>query len=186
MFVALLQTIVVPQGCLRVRTRTHQRCPHGTSTRRASRVDYLFDKDRLVGSVSYYNGEAAFLLVPIHVGIYLAGSCLVNPALRGLVLAGVLCSMEVAVLMQSRGAMIVTAVSLPIFSCLLVLRPAATQPARPCPRGRCPVRCLSRAPQPLRGVSKREISGLSDRSPRFRRLDDRHRGEALRLSLGAR
>ena len=41
--------------------------------------------------------------------------------------------MEVAVLMQSRGAMIVTAVSLPVFSCLLVPRPAATQPARPCP-----------------------------------------------------
>ena len=48
-------------------------------------------------------------------GIYLAGSCLVNPALRGLVLAGVLCSMEVVVLMQSRGAMVATAVSLPVF-----------------------------------------------------------------------
>jgi hypothetical protein len=67
-----------------------------------------------VGSVSYYNGEAAFLLIPFRVGIYLAGSCLVNPALRGLVLAGVLCSMEV-VLMQSRGAMVATAVSLPVF-----------------------------------------------------------------------
>lgn len=67
-----------------------------------------------MGSVSYYNGEAAFLLIPFRVGIYLAGSCLVNPALRGLVLAGVLCSMEV-VLMQSRGAMVATAVSLPVF-----------------------------------------------------------------------
>ena len=68
-----------------------------------------------MGSVSYYNGEAAFLLIPFRVGIYLAGSCLVNPALRGLVLAGVLCSMEVVVLMQSRGAMVATAVSLPVF-----------------------------------------------------------------------
>lgn len=68
-----------------------------------------------MGSVSYYNGEAAFLLIPFRVGIYLAGSCLVNPALRGLVLAGVLCSMEVVVLMQLRGAMVATAVSLPVF-----------------------------------------------------------------------
>jgi hypothetical protein len=56
-----------------------------------------------VGSVSYYNGEAAFLLIPFRVGIYLAGSCLVNPALRGLVLAGVLCSMEVVVLISHAG-----------------------------------------------------------------------------------
>ncbi len=56
-----------------------------------------------MGSVSYYNGEAAFLLIPFRVGIYLAGSCLVNPALRGLVLAGVLCSMEVVVLISHAG-----------------------------------------------------------------------------------
>jgi hypothetical protein len=87
-----------------------------------------------VGSVSYYNGEAAFLLIPFRVGIYLAGSCLVNPALRGLVLAGVLCSMEVAVLMQSRGAMIVTAVSLPVFflsSCSQASGYAACSPLPP-------------------------------------------------------
>jgi hypothetical protein len=151
----------------------------------------LFDKDRLVGSVSYYNGEAAFLLIPFRVGIYLAGSCLVNPALRGLVLAGVLCSMEVVVLMQSRGAMVATAVSLPVFlvflssgqrlRSLLTLAPVVAALFIVSPR-----HCLSKAQQRLRGISNREISGLSNRSRRFLRPDDRHRDEALRLGLEAR
>jgi hypothetical protein len=80
-----------------------------------SRVQDLFDDNRLLGSVGYYNGEAAFLLVPFWVGIYLAGSRLINPVLRGLVLAGAVLSLEVAVLTQSRGAMVASAVSLPVF-----------------------------------------------------------------------
>jgi hypothetical protein len=80
-----------------------------------SRVQDLFENNRLVGSVGYYNGEAAFLLVPFWVGVYLAGSRLVNPVLRGLVLAGTVISIEVAVLTQSRGALVAIAVSLPAF-----------------------------------------------------------------------
>jgi hypothetical protein len=80
-----------------------------------SRMHELFDDDRLVGSVGYYNGEAAFLLVPFWIGIYLVGSQLVSPVLRGLVLAGSVLCVEVAVLTQSRGAMVALAVSLPIY-----------------------------------------------------------------------
>jgi hypothetical protein len=80
-----------------------------------SRADVLFYDDRLVGSVGYYNGEAAFLLVPLWVSIYLVGSKLVHPVLRALVLAGAVVSMEVAVLTQSRGAMVAIVVSLPVY-----------------------------------------------------------------------
>jgi len=80
-----------------------------------SRIGELFDNDRLIGSVGYYNGEVAFLLVPFWVAVYLAGSRRVNPILRGALLAGVVLSVAVAVLTQSRGAMVAMAFSIPIF-----------------------------------------------------------------------
>lgn len=78
-------------------------------------IEDLFREDRLVGSVGYYNGEAAFLLLPLWVSVYLAGSRRVNPLIRSLVLAGAVLGAEVAVLTQSRGAMVAMAVSLPVF-----------------------------------------------------------------------
>ena len=80
-----------------------------------SRPDALFTDNRLSGTVGYYNGEAAFLLVPFWVAIYLSGSRRVNPLLRGAVLAGAAVSVDLAVLAQSRGAMVAMAVSLPVF-----------------------------------------------------------------------
>ncbi len=79
------------------------------------RIDELFTNNRLVGTVVYYNGEAAFLLVPFWAAVYLAGSPRVNPILRGLVLAGTVLAVDLAVLTQSRGAMVAMAVSLPVF-----------------------------------------------------------------------
>ena len=58
----------------------------------------MFKYSRLIGTVGYYNGEAAFLLVPFWVAIYLAGSRCVNPIVRSLVLAGATLCVEVAVL----------------------------------------------------------------------------------------
>lgn len=78
-------------------------------------LEDMFEKGRLVGSVGYYNGEAAFLLVPLWVGVYLAGSRGLNPLVRGAVLAGMVLSVNLAVLAQSRGAMVALAVSLPVF-----------------------------------------------------------------------
>lgn len=75
----------------------------------------FFVNGRLNGTVGYFNGEAAFLLVPFWTAIYLAGSRRVNPALRGLVLAGAVISAEVAVLSQSRGAMVAMTLSLLVF-----------------------------------------------------------------------
>lgn len=66
----------------------------------------LFSGNRLIGSVGYYNGEAAFLLVPFWIAVYLGGSRRISPAVRGLVLAGMVLSVAVAVLTQSRGAML--------------------------------------------------------------------------------
>lgn len=94
----------------------------------------MFGESRLEGSVGYYNGEAAFLLISFWVSIHLTGSRLVNPLLRGLVLAGAVLSAEIAVLAQSRGAMVALVVSLPIFFVfsgqrlrgLLALAPVAT------------------------------------------------------------
>ena len=78
-------------------------------------IEELFRNNRLVGSVGYYNGEAAFLLLPFWVSVYLAGSRRVNPMVRGVVLAGAVLGTEVAVLTQSRGAMVAMAASLPVF-----------------------------------------------------------------------
>ncbi len=78
-------------------------------------LENLFDDNRLVGTVGYYNGEAAFLLVPFWAAVYLAGSRRANPLLRGLVLAGATLSIEVAVLTQSRGALVAMAASSLVF-----------------------------------------------------------------------
>jgi len=79
------------------------------------RIEELFENNRLEGTVGYYNGEAAFLLVPFWVAIYLAGSRSVNPILRGLILAGTTLGVNLAVLTQSRGAMVAMVLSLPVF-----------------------------------------------------------------------
>jgi hypothetical protein len=79
------------------------------------RIGELFYNDRLVGTVGYSNGEAAFLLVSFWVAIYLGGSRCVHPVLRGAVLAGATLSLSLAVFTQSRGAMVALAVSLPVY-----------------------------------------------------------------------
>ena len=79
------------------------------------RLGELFANDRLIGTVGYYNGEAAFLLVSFWVAVYLAGSPRVNPLLRAAVLAGAIVSVDLAILTQSRGAMVAMAVSAPVF-----------------------------------------------------------------------
>ena len=66
-------------------------------------IEEVFQNARLVGSVGYYNGEAAFLLLPFWVSVYLAGSRRVSPVARGVVLAGAVLGAKVAVLTQSRG-----------------------------------------------------------------------------------
>ena len=81
----------------------------------STHIDDLFQEDRLLGTVNYYNGEAAFLLVPFWAAVYLAGSRSVSPILRGAVLAGATLCVELAVLTQSRAAMVAMAVSLPVF-----------------------------------------------------------------------
>lgn len=79
------------------------------------RLGEMFENERLIGTVTYYNGEAAFLLVSFWVAVYLGGSRRVPPVLRGAVLAGAVLSADLAVLTQSRGAMVALAVSLPVF-----------------------------------------------------------------------
>ena len=79
------------------------------------RIEELFLDSRLEGTVGYRNGEAAFLLISFWAAIYAAGSRSVNPALRGLVLAGTVLSVDLAILTQSRGAMVAMAVSLPVY-----------------------------------------------------------------------
>lgn len=81
----------------------------------APHIQDLFRDDRLLGTIGYHNGEAAFLLVPFWTSVYLAGSRSVNPLIRALVLAGAVLNAEVAVLTQSRGAMVAMAISLPVF-----------------------------------------------------------------------
>jgi O-Antigen ligase len=71
----------------------------------------LFDRNRLLGSVGYFNGEAAFLLVPFWAAIYLAGSRRVSPIIRGLILAGAVPGSALIILTQSRGAMVAVVIS---------------------------------------------------------------------------
>ena len=80
-----------------------------------SRIGELFEDYRLIGTIGYYNGEAAFLLVPFWAAIYVGGSRHANPLLRGLVLGGAVLCVSAAVLTQSRGAMVAMAVSIPVF-----------------------------------------------------------------------
>lgn len=75
----------------------------------------FFEDGRLAGTVGYYNGEAAFLLVPFWTAVYVAGSRHVPAVLRAVALAGAVVGADVAVLTQSRGAMVAMAVSLPVF-----------------------------------------------------------------------
>src|SRR5215212_11744945 len=79
------------------------------------RIEELFLNDRLEGTIGYRNGEAAFLLVSFWAAIYVAGSRSASPLLRGLILAGTVLSVNLAVLTQSRGAMVAMVVSLPVF-----------------------------------------------------------------------
>ena len=46
------------------------------------RIEELFENNRLVGTVGYYNGEAAFLLIPFWVSVYLASSDRINWLVR--------------------------------------------------------------------------------------------------------
>lgn len=80
-----------------------------------TRAGDLFKDYQVIGTVGYHNGEAAFLLVSFWVAVYLGGSRHVNPLLRGAVLAGAVLCLSLAVLTQSRGAMVAMAVSLPVF-----------------------------------------------------------------------
>lgn len=80
-----------------------------------TRSGELFEHNRLAGTVGYYNGEAAFLLVSFWIAMYLGSSRHVNPVLRGVVLAGAVISTDLAILTQSRGAMVAMSVSLLIF-----------------------------------------------------------------------
>jgi hypothetical protein len=54
----------------------------------ATRVGVHFENGRLYGTVAYYNGEAAFLLVPLWVGVSVAGSRRINPLVRSVALEG--------------------------------------------------------------------------------------------------
>ncbi|MBA2441361.1 MAG: O-antigen ligase family protein [Rubrobacter sp.] len=80
-----------------------------------SRLGDLFEDGRLVGSVGYYNGQAAFLMIPFWIGIYLGGSRRLHPLVRGAVLGGAVLSASVASLAQSRGAMVALALSAAAF-----------------------------------------------------------------------
>lgn len=80
-----------------------------------SEIGELFEDNRLVGSVGYFNAEAAFLMLPFWVAMYLGGSRRLNPVLRGLVLGGAVLSTSVAILPQSRGAVAAMAVSTIVF-----------------------------------------------------------------------
>ncbi|WP_273887054.1 O-antigen ligase family protein [Rubrobacter naiadicus] len=78
----------------------------------------LFRGGRFEGSVGYFNGEAAFLLVPLWAGVYLVGSPRMSAPVRALVLAGCVLCADVALLSQSRGALVSFAVSLVVFFAL--------------------------------------------------------------------
>lgn len=86
-----------------------------TVPRMLSNTEVLFEVNRLSGSVGYHNGEAAFLLVPFWLAMYLAGSRRVHPIIRSLVLAGATLSACLTVLTQSRGAVVAMGASALVF-----------------------------------------------------------------------
>ncbi|QYJ15088.1 hypothetical protein Rxycam_00900 [Rubrobacter xylanophilus DSM 9941] len=86
-----------------------------TLSRLVPQAEELFVNGRLLGTTGYFNAEAAFLLLPFWVAIYLAGSRRVNPLLRAASLAAAALCSQLAVLTQSRGAVLALAVSLPVF-----------------------------------------------------------------------
>ena len=100
----------------------------------ASDPEGMFRRHRLAGTVGYHNAEAAFLLMPFWAAIYLSASRRAHPALRGAALGGAVLCAAVAVMAQSRGAVLAMAVSLPTFFLLsggrlrglLALVPVAT------------------------------------------------------------
>lgn len=79
------------------------------------RLEEMFSGSRLLGTVGYINGEAAFLLVPFWAAIYLSGSRRVNPFVRGATLASALLALDISVLTQSRGAAAALVFSLPVY-----------------------------------------------------------------------
>lgn len=79
------------------------------------RLGDLYQGARLLGTVGYYNGEAAFALVPFWAAIYLAGSRRVNPLIRCISLAGAVFAVELTVLAQSRGAAVALLLSIPVY-----------------------------------------------------------------------
>ena len=81
----------------------------------ASDPEGMFRRHRLIGTVGYHNAEAAFLLMPFWSAIYLSASRRAHPALRGAALGGAVLCAAVAVMAQSRGAMVAMALSIPVF-----------------------------------------------------------------------
>ncbi|QIN83163.1 polymerase [Rubrobacter tropicus] len=81
----------------------------------ASDPEGMFRRQRLIGTVGYYNAKAAFLLMPFWAAIYLSASRRAHPALRGAALGGAVLCAAVAVMAQSRGALAAMALSLPVF-----------------------------------------------------------------------
>lgn len=79
------------------------------------RTDDLYSGARLLGTVGYVNGEAAFFLVPFWAAIYLSGSRRVNPLIRSVALSGAVFAVSIAALTQTRGAAAALLVSLPVY-----------------------------------------------------------------------
>lgn len=83
--------------------------------RLVTETEDIFVLSRLLGTAGYFNAQAAILLVSFWISIYVAGSRRIHPALRAAALASATLGVQVAVLTQSRGAMVALAVSLPVF-----------------------------------------------------------------------
>lgn len=82
------------------------------------RHEDLLPYGRLLGTVGYSNGAAAFVLVPFWAAVYLAGSRRVHVLVRCASLASAALALEVAVLTQSRGAALAMVLSLPVYFAL--------------------------------------------------------------------
>ncbi len=80
--------------------------------RLADHQDTLFAGGRMLGTLTYHNGEAALLVLPIPAALALAALRTIAPEVRALLVAGSAMLAMTAVLPQSRGAMIGLAVAL--------------------------------------------------------------------------